>query len=148
MRYSPKYNQSILSAQGEISDDRIDRIDDVQEQNIREEYKQIVCENIEYDCFAPEKQHELDELVALMVEIICSKKTTIRVNGEEVPQEVVKSQFLKLNESHIEYVLSALKKNTSEIRNIRNYLITALYNAPATISSFWNAEVNHDMFGK
>ena len=148
MRYSPKYNQSILSAQGEISDDRIDRIDDVQEQNIREEFKQIVRENIEYDCFAPEKQRELDELVALMVEIICSKKTTIRVNGEEVPQEVVKSQFLKLNESHIEYVLSALKKNTSEIRNIRNYLITALYNAPATISSFWNAEVNHDMFGK
>lgn len=143
-----KNNQSIISAQGEISDDGIDRIDDVQERDFREKYKQIVRENIEYDCFAPEKQRELDELVELMVEVICSNKPTIRANGEELPQEVVKSQFLSLNESHIEYVLSALKKNTSDIRNIRNYLITALYNAPSTISSFWSAEVNHDLFGK
>lgn len=143
-----KNNQSIISAQDEISDDGIDRIDDVQERDIREKYKQIVRENIEYDCFAPEKQRELDELVELMVEVICSNKPTIRANGEELPQEVVKSQFLSLNESHIEYVLSSLKKNTSDIRNIRNYLITALYNAPSTISSFWSAEVNHDLFGK
>lgn len=143
-----KNNQSIISAQGEISDDRIDRIDVVQERNIREKYKQIVRENIEYDCFAPEKQRELDELVELMVEVICSNKSTIRANGEELPQEVVKSQFLSLNESHIEYVLAALKKNKSDVRNIRSYLITALYNAPSTISSFWSAEVNHDLFGK
>lgn len=133
-------NQSICET------DEMDRIDFTR-QNVREKYQQIVRENIEYDCFTPEKQRELDELVSLMVEVICSNKPTVRVNGEEIPQEVVKSQFLKLNESHIEYVLAALKKNNTNVRNIRSYLITALYNAPATISSFWNAEVNHDMFG-
>lgn len=135
-------NQSITETDG------IDRIDFTR-QNVREKYELIVRENISYDYFSEKCPdiREIDELVALMVEVICSNKPTIRVNGEEIPQEVVKSQFLKLNESHIEYVLAALKKNKSDVRNIRSYLITALYNAPATISSFWNAEVNHDMFG-
>lgn len=134
-------NQSICETDG------IDRIDFTR-QNVREKYEQIVRENIEYDCFNSEKQRELDELISLMVEVICSNKPTVRVNGEEIPQEVVKSQFLKLNESHIEYVLAALKKNNTNVRNIRSYLITALYNAPATISSYYQAEVNYDMFIK
>lgn len=136
-------NQSITETDG------IDRIDFTR-QNVREKYEQIVRENISYDYFSEKCPdiREIDELVALMVEVICSNKPTVRVNGEEIPQEVVKSQFLKLNESHIEYVLAALKKNKSDVRNIRSYLITTLYNAPATISSFWNAEVNHDMYGK
>ena len=134
-------NQSICETDG------IDRIDFTR-QNVREKYQQIVRENIEYDCFTPEKQRELDELVSLMVEVICSNKPTVRANGEEIPQEVVKSQFLKLNESHIEYVLAALKKNNTNVRNIRSYLITTLYNAPATISSYYQAEVNYDMFIK
>ena len=91
---------------------------------------------------------KIDELVSLIVEVICSNKPTVRVNGEEIPQEVVKSQFLKLNESHIEYVLAALKKNNTNVRNIRSYLITTLYNAPSTISSYYQAEVNYDLFGK
>lgn len=136
-------NQSIYETDG------IDRIDFTR-QNVREKYEQIVRENISYDYFLENKNtdiREIDELVSLIVEVICSNKPTVRVNGEEIPQEVVKSQFLKLNESHIEYVLAALKKNNTNVRNIRSYLITTLYNAPATISSFWNAEVNHDMFG-
>ena len=127
--------------------DRIDEIDG-ENRNNREEYEQIVRENIEYDCFNPEKQRELDEIVPIMVDVICSSKPTVRVNGEEVPQSVVKSVFLKLNESHIEYVLAALKKNNTAVRNIRAYLITALYNAPSTISSYYQAEVNYDLFGK
>lgn len=136
-------NQSICETDG------IDRIDFTR-QNVREKYEQIVRENISYDYFLENKNtdiREIDELVSLIVEVICSNKPTVRVNGEEIPQEVVKSQFLKLNESHIEYVLAALKKNNTNVRNIRSYLITTLYNASATISSFWNAEVNHDMFG-
>ncbi len=136
-------NQSICETDG------IDRIDFTR-QNVREKYQQIVRENISYDYFLENKNtdiREIDELVSLIVEVICSNKPTVRANGEEIPQEVVKSQFLKLNESHIEYVLAALKKNNTNVRNIRSYLITTLYNAPATISSFWNAEVNHDMFG-
>lgn len=64
-----------------------------------------------------------------------------------MPREVVKSRFLKLDSSHIDYVLTALKRNTSEVRNIRAYLITALYNAPTTIDSYYTAWVNHDMNG-
>lgn len=127
--------------------DRIDEIDG-ENRNNREEYEQLVRENIEYDCFNPEKQRELDEILAIIVDVICSSKPTVRVNGEEVPQSVVKSVFLKLNESHIEYVLAALKKNSTAVRNIRAYLITALYNAPSTISSYYQAEVNYDLFGK
>lgn len=137
-------NQSICETDG------IDRIDFTR-QNVREKYQQIVRENISYDYFLENKNtdiREIDELVSLMVEVICSNKPTVRVNGEEIPQEVVKSQFLKLNESHIEYVLAALKKNNTNVRNIRSYLITALYNAPATISSYYQAEVNYDMFIK
>ena len=82
-----------------------------------------------------------------MLDVICSANDTVRVNGENMPQEIVKSRFLKLNSSHIDYVLTALKKNTSEVRNIRAYLITALYNAPTTIDSYYTAWVNHDMRG-
>ncbi len=96
----------------------------------------------------PEQADEINELISIMVDVICSQKKTIRANGEEKPHDVVKSRLLKLNSSHIEYVLAALKKNTSDVRNIRSYLITALYNAPVTMSSFYRAEVNHDMFGK
>ncbi|MBP1564078.1 MAG: hypothetical protein J6C38_10245 [Oscillospiraceae bacterium] len=137
-------NQSICETDG------IDRIDFTR-QNVREKYEQIVRENISYDYFLENKNtdiREIDELVSLIVEVICSNKPTVRANGEEIPQEVVKSQFLKLNESHIEYVLAALKKNNTNVRNIRSYLITALYNAPATISSYYQAEVNYDMFNK
>ena len=82
-----------------------------------------------------------------MVDVICSTSKTIRVNGQKVPHEVVKSRFLKLNSGHIDYVLTAMEKNTSEIRSIRSYLITALYNAPTTMDSYYKAWVNHDMYG-
>lgn len=111
----------------------------------RAKYLQLIRENIEYD-FQAEKE-KISEIVEIMLDVICSTKDTIRVNGEDMPQEIVKSRFLKLNSSHIDYVLTALKKNTSEVKNIRAYLITALYNAPTTIDSYYTAWVNHDMYG-
>lgn len=135
-------NQSILAA------DAIDRIDNSTKVNSleeRERYLEIIRENIEYD-YQAEKE-KLDELVAIMLDVICSTSDTIRVNGEDMPQEVVKSRFLKLNSSHIDYVLTALKKNTSEVKNIRAYLITTLYNAPTTIDSYYTSWGNHDMRG-
>lgn len=111
----------------------------------RAEYLQLIRENIEYD-FQAEKE-KISEIVEIMLDVICSTKDTIRVNGEDMPQEIVKSRFLKLNSSHIDYVLTALKKNTSEVKNIRAYLITALYNASTTIDSYYTAWVNHDMYG-
>lgn len=73
---------------------------------------------------------------------------TIRINGEDMPQQVVKSRFLKLNSSHIEYVLEAMNKNPSDIRNIRAYILTALYNASLTIDNYYSALVNHDFYGR
>lgn len=112
-----------------------------------ENYRDIIRENIEYDCFSEDKAR-VDELVEIMLDVVCSAKSTTRVNGEEVPTDVVKSRFLKLTHEHIEYVLTALGNNTSDVRNIRAYLITALYNAPITMDSYYTALVNHDMYGK
>ena len=111
----------------------------------RNKYREIVKENIEYK-YQTEKG-KIDELVEIMVDVICSTRKTIRVNGEDVSQEIAKSRFLKLNSDHIDYVLTAMEKNTSEIRSIRSYLITALYNAPTTMDSYYKAWVNHDMYG-
>jgi len=126
--------------------DRTDRIELKQ----REEYLALLKENISYDVLCEQHQsdkRQIDELLSIMLDVICSTKPTIRADGEEKPHEVVKSVFLKLNEGHIDYVLTALRKNTSEVRNIRAYLITALYNASQTIDSFYQAWVNHDMYG-
>ncbi len=129
--------------------DLIDRIDNSTKpycsSEERAEYLQLIRDNIEYD-YQAEKE-KIDELVEIMLDVICSKRDTVRVNGEDLPHEIVKSRFLKLNSNHIDYVLTALKKNTSEVCNIRAYLITALYNAPTTIDSYYTAWVNHDMRG-
>lgn len=121
--------------------DKIDRIDE------RNNYLELIRENIEYDCFEEKEQEKVDELLEIMVDIVCSSQSTIRVNKEDVPHEVVKSRFLKLTYEHIDYVLLALKRNTSDVKNIRAYLITTLYNAPTTIDSYYTALVNHDMYG-
>ena len=99
-----------------------------------------------------EKEQEKEEESMCFKFINCSgigeKKKTSRANGEEKTQEGGKRRRLKHNSRNIEYVLAALKKKTSDVRNSRRYVITALYNAPVTMSSFYRAEVNHDMFGK
>ena len=112
----------------------------------RSDYRDIIRENIEYDCFSEDKAR-VDELVEIMLDVICSTKCTTRVNSEEIPTSTVKSRFLKLTHEHIEYVLFALKKNTSAVKNIKAYLITALYNAPTTKDTFFGSLVNHDMYG-
>lgn len=82
-----------------------------------------------------------------MLDVICSEKEYIRVNGENVSQEIVKSRFLKLTNSHIDYLLMTLKDNTTDVRNVRSYLITALYNATTTMDSYYELKVNHDLYG-
>ena len=89
----------------------------------------------------------LGEIVEIMLDAVCSTAPTIRMNGEDMPQQVVKSRFLKLDSSHIEYVFHAMKECPSNIRNIRAYLLTTLYNAPATMDNFYSAKVNHDFNG-
>ena len=102
-------------------------------------YAQIVWDNTDYELLIeqnPGKADTINELISIMVDAICSTRPTIRVNGEDIPHDVVKSTFLKLNSSHIEYVLEAMDNNTSDVRNIRSYLITALYNSRLTLNSY------------
>lgn len=133
-----KENNPNLSILGGDENDRIDE---------RSDYLELIRENIEYDCFEEKEQDKVDELVEIMVDVVCSSQSTVRVHGEDLPHEVVKSRYLKLKHEHIEYVLLALKRNTSDVKNIRAYLITTLYNAPTTIDSYYTALVNHDMYG-
>ena len=116
----------------------------------RESYRALILENIEYDVLSQNVQLDkdrLDELVELMVDTVCSHRETIRIAGDDYPAEVVKSRFLKLNSSHIEYVLDRMRENTTYVRNIKKYLLAALYNAPATIDSYYASLVNHDLYG-
>lgn len=108
-------------------------------------YREVIHENIDYQYHAKE---DVDELVELMIEVMMMPEDSmIRIAGTEKPVALVKNRFMKLNYSHIEYVLFCLNRNTTKVGNIKAYLLTALYNAPATINSYYQAEVNHDMYG-
>lgn len=109
---------------------------------------QRIKENIDYDILK-EKYTDgmLDELISVMAEAICGKSGTVRIGGNEFAREVVKSQLLKITDEHVEYVLDCIKKNTTKIRNIKAYMLTCIYSAPQTISSYYTAEVNHDLYG-
>ncbi len=140
--------------------DGIDRTDFSREKvyssRERDFYLAIIRENIEYDFLVQNQNNPLlkinigkiDEIVSVIVDVVCSKRETIRVNGEQLPQEVVKKRFLELDGEHIDYVITAFEKSACNVRNIRAYLITALYNAPETIDSYYEAMVKRDMYGK
>ena len=114
------------------------------------DYRALILENIEYDVLSQNVQLDkdrLDELVELMVDTVCSNREMIRVAGDDYPAEVVRSRFLKLNASHIEYVLDRMRENTTYVRNIKKYLLAALYNAPVTMDSYYTSLVSHDLYG-
>ena len=111
-------------------------------------YREIIRENIEYDTLTqnPKMDKErLDEIVDLMLETVCSARKTLRIAGDDYPAELVKSKFLKLNSSHIEFVMDCMRENTTKIRNIKQYLRAVLFNAPSTIDNYYTALVAHDM---
>ena len=122
--------------------DGMDRIE------LIEAYREIIKENIEYDLLVLRYGRErLDEALELMLEVILSKRPYIRIAGDDFPREIVKSRFLKINSGHLEYVFDCIDKNTTKVGNIKAYLLAALYNAPATMDSYYRAEVNHDLYG-
>ena len=111
-------------------------------------YREIICDNIEYDILLQDKRIDrdrLDEIVDIILETVCSSRKKIRIAGDDYPAELVKSKFMKLNSSHIEFVFDCLRENTTKIRNIRQYLRAVLFNAPSTIDSYYTALVAHDM---
>ena len=116
----------------------------------RESYREIIWENIDYDILTQDEKLDrarLDELVELMVDTVCSNREMIRIAGDDYPAEVVKSRFLKIDSSHIEYVLERMRENTTYVRNIKKYLLAALYNAPVTMDSYYTSLVSHDLYG-
>lgn len=113
-------------------------------------YRDLIKENIEYDILAVKLKPDismLDEIVDLLTETMCTQKDSVIIAGDVYPSEVVKSKLLKLNAEHIEYVLDCMKSNTTEVRNIKKYLLAALFNAPSTMDSYYTARVNHDLYG-
>ena len=112
--------------------------------------REIVKDNIEYDILVQDPRQDreqLDEVVELIAETLCSRKKTIVIAGDEYPAEMVKEKLLRITASHIEYVFDCLKQNTTYVRNIKKYLLASLFNAPSTIGSYYSALVNHDMYG-
>ena len=119
--------------------------DEISERN---EYERYFRESLSIDVLLRENRGEEETLLGildLMVDVCCSKRSVIRIAGDDKPLAVVKSRFMKLNAEHIRYVLKCLSENTTRVRNIRQYLLAALYNAPATIRPFYQAWVNNDM---
>lgn len=113
-------------------------------------YREIIKENIDYDILLsdmPYDRDRLEEILELMVETVCTTKKSIRVAGSDFPAEVVRSRFLKLDMEHIKFVVDCLKENTTKIRNIKQYLLTTLYNASTTIGNYYSARVQHDLYG-
>ena len=114
-------------------------------------YMALIRDNLEYEYHMEYDQHgdkELyEEIYETVCDVVCVKRRSIRINGEEYPYELVKSRFLKLNSGHAEYVMSCMRETVTKITNIRAYLITALYNAPSTMSHYYQQEVQHDMYG-
>ena len=114
----------------------------------RNEYERYFRESLSIDVLLRENLGEEETILGildLIVDVCCFKRSVIRIAGDDKPLAVVKSRFMKLNAEHIRYVLKCLSENTTRVRNIRQYLLTALYNAPATIRPFYQAWVNNDM---
>ena len=114
-------------------------------------YEEIIKDNIEYEHLINAKRLDrdrIDEILDLILETVCSKRKKILIAGDEYPAELVKAKFMKLNSSHIEFVLDCMQENTTKVRNIKQYLKAVLFNAPSTIGNYYTSLVNHDMYGR
>lgn len=116
--------------------------------SLTEQYRSLICENISYDELISENPYDrelVEGILDLILETVLGRAKSILIASSPYPSELVKSKFLKLNYWHIQYVIRCLHENTTKIRNIKKYLLTALFNAPSTIDGYYLAEVNHDM---
>ena len=111
-------------------------------------YEEIIKDNIEYDYLIQDRyldRDRIEEILALILETVCTKRRTIRIAGDDHPAELVKAKFMKLNSEHIRFVLDCMQENTTKIRNIKQYMKAALFNAPSTIGNYYTSLVSHDM---
>lgn len=114
-------------------------------------YMALIRKNLDYDVLMSDRtwldRDLFEELYEIICDVVCVPRRSVRIAGEEYPYNLVRSKFLKLNCEHLKYVIDCMRKNTTKISNIKAYMITALYNAPSTISNYYQAEVNHDLYG-
>ena len=148
MSYTNPINQSEGNVDNSGAHEKEDMIDVIDETAA---YMKLIRDNIEYEHHMKYDQHGdkemYEEIYETICDVVCVRRQTIRINGEEYPYELVKSRFLKLNSSHVEYVMGCMKDTVTKITNIRAYLITTLYNAPSTMSHYYQQAVQHDMYG-
>jgi hypothetical protein len=114
----------------------------------RDTYESIIKENIDYEILVMGKRFDkenIDNILGIMVDV-CSlpDNTKLKVNSISLPISIIRDRFLKINPLHIEYIMESLQDNPSNVRNIRAYIITTIFNAPNTISQFYRSKVNHD----
>ena len=113
-------------------------------------YENLVKETIDYESLEVthhDDMRQVDEIVNLIVETVMCKNDKILIASNWYPASLVKKKFLMLTYSHIEYVLHCMSGNTTKVKNIKKYLLAALFNAPSTMNGYYQAEVNHDMPG-
>ena len=111
-------------------------------------YEEIIKDNICYDILKQDMPYDHDrinEIIDLILETVCTRRRTIRIAGDDYPAELVKSKFMKLESEHSRFVLDCMRENTTKIRNIKQYLRAALFNAPSTIGNYYTSLVAHDM---
>jgi hypothetical protein len=142
-------NQSIDPSAPAKQTSNASQSDETDMMDTMEAYRALIHKNIEYEILIERYNAEsINEYVEIMLDAICSPNKTVRVDRADYSKEVVKSRLLKLESSHIEYVLISMSKNTTKVKNIKNYLLTALYNSYTTMGNFFQSEVNHDLYGK
>ena len=115
---------------------------------VRDQYRQYFTERLEIDTMKnayPYDEAVIDEILELILDTVCSTRETIGIAGEQRPMDIVKSRFMKLDAGHLEFVLQSMAENTALIRNMKKYLLAALYNAPLTMNSYYRALARHDM---
>ncbi len=115
---------------------------------IRKQYENYLKEKLSIDILIQSNPYEvgrINEIFDLMVDVLCSTAKTIRISGDGKPVDVVKAQFMKIDSGHMEYVLDCLKNQITDIRNVKQYLLATIYNAPLTIDHYYTAKVSYDM---
>ena len=121
---------------------------EIEGMTVREQYRLYFVEQLEYEILKTRHPYDIDileEILELIVDTVCTNRKMIRIASDDKPAEVVKSRFMKLNSEHISFVLDCLKENTTNVRNMRQYLLAAIYNAPLTIGCYYDSKVRHDM---
>lgn len=148
---NPNYNKSSYNKQSENKSDPIVSGMtgyDADGDNTLKAYEELIKENIDYEGLLlvhPFEKELVQGIFELIFETVLCQNKEVLIASNRYPAQLVRSKFLKLNSSHIEYVIECFKKNTSKVKNIKKYLLAALFNAPSTIDGYYTAEVNHDM---